>query len=169
MLILFVGSIHATSPFVDPLVDFHKTCRIEANPILVEKKIVCPANTRIVGPEFKVTSFFTDTVKNDECGIANGDFVELGNEPSVGDFGFYNFNEHSERPTYEIKNCSDNVNNQSPNVFDKQNDDGGHGNNQVLKLLKSANAFLKNNDNLIHLILLTVFLLLSKKLFLGRF
>lgn len=41
--------------------------------------------------------------------------------------------------------------------------------NDVVELLKSSESFLNNNDNLVHMILLAVFLLLTKRLFLGRF
>ena len=41
--------------------------------------------------------------------------------------------------------------------------------NNVAEFAKASERFLNNNENLVHLILLAVFLLLTKKLFLGRF
>ncbi len=41
--------------------------------------------------------------------------------------------------------------------------------NNFAEFAKASERFLNNNENLVHLILLAVFLLLTKKLFLGRF
>jgi|GEM_PF-4497885 hypothetical protein len=169
MFIVFAGSIHAASPLIDSFVDFHKIGRTETNPILVEKKIICPAKSLIVRPEFKITSFLTDAVENDKCGIVNRNLIEFGDKIPVCNFGLNNFYCLSERPTTEVEDGSNNVNKQSPNIFEKQNNDGGQSINKSMEFLKATEHFLESNENLIHMILLAVFLLLTKKLFIGRF
>lgn len=77
--------------------------------------------------------------------------------------------DQSERPTNEIKKGSNNVDNQSANVLKKTNNNGRKRIDDVAVFAKASERFLNNNENLVHLILLAVFLLLTKKLFLGRF